>query len=132
MPPTMAPLAIPGKYLWTFFLISSPRIPPLIDSFPSSSTIFSPNNHVRNFLLLDNSPRPAPTAAPNTGPPANPSNIDNPAPATPPEAILGKYFPKLPTTSFITSLPSDLLSLLSALLSLPETSLTTLLSIRLS
>ena len=108
IPPNIAPFDIFGKYLWIFFLISFPRIPPLMDSFPSSSTIFSPNSHVRSFLLLDNNPNPEPTAAPNNGPPANPNRVDNANPVTPPAVILGRYLPKLDIISFTTALPSDI------------------------
>ena len=108
IPPIIAPFDIFGKYLWIFFLISLPRTPPLIDSLPSSSTIFSPNNHFWSFLLLDNNPKPEPTAAPSKGPPANPNNVDNANPVTPPAAIFGRYLPKLDIISFTTSLPSDI------------------------
>ena len=87
IPPTIAPLAIFGKYLSIFCTISLDISPS--PSLVPSSNLF-PNNQVWSFSLLDNIPTPAPTAAPKIGPPANPRSKDNPAPVTPPAAIRGR------------------------------------------
>ena len=48
----------------------------------------------------------APTAAPRIGPPANPNNIDSPAPIPAPANDLGKYFFQFLATSAAASFPS--------------------------